>query len=69
MKYHYLVAYSFNGGGGRAFVQRDVPITSREDVEGIEEAIKQQGDRPGAIITSFTLLRVDKVTTDGNSEA
>lgn len=52
----YFVSYSFDGGNGRCFLEREHPIETREDVENIEKSIAKDTHKNKVLILNWIHL-------------
>lgn len=57
-RYHYLVVYSFDGGGrGNGSFKFDHPIASIDDIRTIEREIREDTGHQSPVVTNYQLLR------------
>lgn len=59
-QYVYLVPYTFENGNGRVFITRSTPISTPEDIEGIE-AIQNERNNFRCAVMGFYLLSCTEV--------
>lgn len=57
--YIYFIAYNHNRGYGRCDVTRETPITSIQDIEAVEEAIRALHVARNSYLTGFSGISVD----------
>lgn len=58
VRYHYLVVYTFSGGGnGNCLVSLGEPISSIHHIREIEQEINEDTGHPKAVISNYLLLR------------
>lgn len=58
-RWFYWVTFAARGGTGAVEMSQSEPITRGEHVTALQKTLAQNGGWTGAVITSFTLLRVE----------